>query len=78
MAGSAEPAAACHHGCASWVTVAAGGSSFLTSSRCAGTGCRVSGRAGVGQETEERASAWMPWPAPVCWELDTGATGWPP
>lgn len=45
MAGSAEPAAACRHGCASWVIVAAGGSSFLTSSHCAGTGCWVSGKA---------------------------------
>lgn len=43
MAGSAEPAASCHHGYASWVIVANDGSSFLTSSHCAGTGCWVSG-----------------------------------
>lgn len=49
-ADSAEPAAACRHGCASWAIVAAGGSSFPTSSHCAGTGCRVSGRAGMGEE----------------------------
>ena len=78
MAGSTEPAAACRHGCASWVIVAAGGSSFLTSSHCVGTGCRVSGRAGMGEGTWERDSAQMPWPAPVCWDLDRAATGWHP
>lgn len=47
------------------VTVAAGGSSFSDQFRQAGLAagfCRESWR---GQETEERASAWMPWPAPV-------------
>jgi hypothetical protein len=48
MAGSAEPTASCHHGYASWVIVANDGSSFLTSSHCAGTGCWTSGTAGMG------------------------------
>lgn len=56
MAGSAEPAAACHHGCASWVVVAADGFSFLTSSHSAGTGCWVSGTAGIAERGWERGS----------------------
>lgn len=56
MAGSAEPAASCHHGYASWVIVANDGSSFLTSSHCAGTGCWVSGTTGTGgQDMREGA-----------------------
>lgn len=51
MAGSAEPAAACRRGCVSWVSVAAGGSSFPTSFHCARSGCLVSGRAGMGENS---------------------------
>lgn len=47
MAGSAEPAASCHHGYASWVIVANDDSSFLTSSHCAETDCWVSRTAGI-------------------------------
>lgn len=78
MAGSAEPAAACRHGCASWVIVAAGGSSFLTSSHCAGTGCWVSGKAGMGERTCERGSPQRPWLVPLSWDGDTEAKGWYP
>lgn len=62
MAGSTEPAAACRHGYASWVIVAAGGSSFLTSSHCAGTGYWASGRADRGKRMWERGLSQIPWP----------------
>jgi hypothetical protein len=78
MAGSAEPAAACRHGCASWVTVAADGSSFLTSSHCAGTGYWVSGSAGMGERMLETGPLEMPWPVPVCGDLGIKVVDWHP
>lgn len=78
MAGSAEPAASCHHGYASWVILANDGSSFLTSFHCAGTGCWVSGTADIGDRIGEKGLTTNVLSVSVCWHLWTELKGWHP